>query len=55
MSTTAAAPSLIPLALAAVTVPSLSNAGFSLGDRIVGHAVLDVLVVGEHRLALARL
>ena len=30
ISTTAAAPSLMPLALAAVTVPSLSKAGRSL-------------------------
>ena len=33
MSTTAAAPSLMPLALAAVTVPSLSKAGRSLATE----------------------
>ena len=34
ISTTAAAPSLMPEALAAVTVPSLSKAGLKPGDAV---------------------
>ncbi len=42
ISTTAAAPSLMPEALAAVTVPSLSKAGRSLADRLERGAVARI-------------
>ena len=44
ISTTAAAPSLMPLALPAVTVPSLSKAGRSLARDLGGDAVAGILV-----------
>ena len=45
ISTTAAAPSLMPEALAAVTVPSLSKAGFSFWIGLERRAGADVLVL----------
>ena len=39
ITTSAAAPSLMPEALPAVTVPSLEKAGLELGERLVGRAV----------------
>ena len=41
---TAAAPSLMPDALPAVTVPSLLNAGLSAASDFDGRAVLDEFV-----------
>ena len=55
ISTTAAAPSLMPEALAAVTVPSLSKAGPQLGDRLERGAVLGIFVGVDDDVALAGL
>ena len=55
ISTSAAAPSLMPEALPAVTVPSLVNAGRSLAIVSSAGVVADVLVVAHHRVALAAL
>jgi hypothetical protein len=52
---TAAAPSLMPEALAAVTDPSFSNAGLQLGHALERGAVADILVVLHHHVALAGL
>ena len=49
MSTTAAAPSLMDEALAAVTVPSFLKTGFRRGD-LVGPGVLRPVVLGDHGL-----
>ena len=55
ISTTAAAPSLMPDALPAVTVPSFSNAGRSLAIASSGHAVPRILVGIDDDVALAAL
>ena len=47
VTTSAAAPSLIPEALPAVTVPSFLNAGFSFRQRIDGGAGTRVFVDRE--------
>ena len=46
ISTSAAAPSLRPDALAAVTVPSLAKAGRKPEIDFIGHALADIFVVG---------
>jgi hypothetical protein len=48
ITTRAAAPSLMPLALPAVTVPSLVKAGAGRPCLGVGHAVADVFVLVHH-------
>ena len=55
ISTTAAAPSLMPEALAAVTVPSLAKAGRSLPIDFERGAVLGIFVGVDHHVALAGL
>ena len=55
ISTTAAAPSLMPEALAAVTVPSLSKAGRSLAIESRVAPCLRIFVGVDHHVALARL
>ena len=48
-----AAPSLMPEALAAVTVPSLEKAGRSFCTEFECHALLDVFIVRDDHIALA--
>ena len=55
ISTTAAAPSLMPEALPAVTVPSFSNAGLELGHRIQRGAMARIFVAFDDDVALAGL
>ena len=55
ISTVAAAPSLRPEALPAVTVPSLEKAGRSFGHRLERGAEADVLVLVDDDVALAGL
>ena len=55
ISTRAAAPSLRPEALAAVTVPSLVKAGRRPDDALQGGAVADVFVLVDDGVALAAL
>ena len=55
ISTTAAAPSLMPEALPAVTVPSLSKAGRNLPIAFQRGAMLGIFVGIDHDVALAAL
>ena len=55
ISTAAAAPSLRPEALPAVTVPSLSKAGRSFCHRVQRRAVADILVLIDDGVAFAAL